>query len=66
MKGRVRNINEGKQFGFIRGENGIDYFFHSSGLVNKTDWPELYNGREVTFEPTEGTKGPRAEDVMPF
>lgn len=62
MTGTVKNVNIDKGYGFIKGENGAEYFFHRSALKNITI-EELDRGREVTFEDAEGTKGPRAEDI---
>lgn len=62
MKGTIKNYNDEKNFGFIRGEDGKEYFFHSSAVVNGAG-AELSRGREVTFQPSEGAKGPRAEEV---
>ncbi len=63
MTGKVRTLNKDKKFGFIRGESQRDYFFHSSALKNAA-FDSLQVGMEVTFEDSEGTKGPRAEDVF--
>ena len=62
MTGTVKNINLDKGFGFIQGEDGNEYFFHRSAIVNG-EMKDMARGRQVTFEPGEGPKGPRAEDV---
>ena len=62
MNGIVKALNADKGYGFIKGENGAEYFFHRSALQN-ISFEELEKGREVTFEDAEGTKGPRAEDI---
>lgn len=64
MNGRIKNIHEDKNFGFIRGEDNKEYFFHRTALVNDTDWNECSRDRNVTFIPTTSTKGFRAEEVM--
>jgi cold shock CspA family protein len=28
IKGRIRKLKDGKGFGFIAGDDGVDYFFH--------------------------------------
>ena len=33
MKGTVKMFNKEKGYGFIRGEDGKDYFFHYSALL---------------------------------
>jgi CspA family cold shock protein len=62
MDGKVTRIMLEKRFGFIRGQDRKEYFFHASALKNCTI-EELEVGRDVTFEDAEGEKGPRAEDV---
>jgi CspA family cold shock protein len=63
MNGTVKKINSEKGFGFIRGEDGKDYFFHRSALKN-TRMDEIYEGQEMTFEGAMGGKGLRAEEVI--
>lgn len=62
MTGMIKTLNKGKGFGFITGEDHKDYFFHRSQVKN-AQFEELEVGQEVTFEDSEGEKGPRAEDV---
>lgn len=57
--GKVRRIVADKGFGFIYA-NGQDYFFHRSAC---SDFYKLQEGDFVSFEPTNGPKGPRAENV---
>jgi len=66
MKGFIRNIPNGKPFGFIRATTGLDnIFLHQDSYHG--DWSELVrkvDGRgdkvKVYFELEEGPKGPRA------
>ena len=60
MNGKVKFFNESKGFGFISGNDGKDYFVHSSGLVGAS---ALSVGEEVTFELEQGPKGARAVKV---
>ena len=60
MKGKVKFYNDIKLFGFITGENGKDYFVHSTALVGTTS---LAKDDEVTFEVEQGDKGPKAAKV---
>ena len=62
MKGIVKKLMSDKGFGFIKGDDGVDYFVHQSSCLGRC-FPDLTVGCSVTFEPEEGTKGPRAEDV---
>ncbi len=60
MKGKIKFFNELKGFGFVTGEDGKDYFVHSTGLVGTT---ALAKDDEVTFEIEQGDKGPKAVKV---
>jgi CspA family cold shock protein len=62
MNGTIKRLIADKDFGFIRGEDGNEYFFHKSGLKN-AQFADLHVGQDVTFEESEGQKGLRAEDV---
>jgi len=62
MKGKIKRLVTDKGFGFIKAEDGNEYFFHKSALQN-VQIEGLTEGREVEFEVGEGAKGPRAEDV---
>lgn len=57
--GTVKFFNESKGFGFIiDDENQKEVFVHISGLVDK-----VTQGDKVTFNVTEGRKGPNAIEV---
>lgn len=60
MKGKIKFFNETKGFGFIAGEDGKDYFVHSTALAQGTFVKE---GDAVTFEVEQGDKGPKATKV---
>ena len=62
LKGTVKWFNDDKGFGFISGEDGNDYFAHFS-QINKEGFKTLQEGAEVTFEITEGAKGPQAANI---
>ena len=59
-EGTVKFFNMRKNFGFITGDDGKDYFVHSSGLTEGTS---LNEGDKVSFEIVEGDKGEKAEKV---
>jgi CspA family cold shock protein len=56
--GTVKFYNEAKGFGFITDENGTDVFVHATGLND-----EIRENDSVTFEVTDGKKGPNAVNV---
>ncbi len=62
LKGTVKWFNDDKGFGFISGEDGNDYFAHFS-QINKEGFKTLQEGAEVTFEITQGDKGPQAANI---
>lgn len=65
MNGFVKTLNTEKMFGFIKAEDGQDYFFHKSGMANPHEFAGLRKRQEVEFEPGEGDgRGPRAEQVI--
>jgi len=60
VEGTVKFFNEAKRFGFIAGDDGKEYFVHSSGLKEGTT---IREGDKVRFEVVQGDKGPKAEQV---
>jgi cold shock protein len=62
MTGKIRTLRADKGFGFIKGEDGQDYFFHQSAIFGE-GINDLREGDSVTFEVGQGPKGPRAENV---
>jgi len=51
-----------KGFGFITGEDGVEYFFHFSA-VRGVMFRQLRAGQRVEFTGEHSPKGPRAGDV---
>ncbi|MBD3314000.1 hypothetical protein GF345_06160 [Candidatus Woesearchaeota archaeon] len=60
MKGKVKFFNDMKGFGFIAGDDGKEYFVHQTGLKEGVT---LKDNDDVTFDVTEGDRGPKAENV---
>jgi len=60
VNGTVKFFNRVKNFGFIAGDDGKDYFVHTSGLKPGVSIDE---GEKVSFEAVEGERGPKAEKV---
>lgn len=59
MKGKVKFFNA-KGYGFITGEDGKDYFVHTTGLKPGVT---LHENDAVTFEIEQGDRGPKAAKV---
>ncbi|MDO5095812.1 MAG: cold-shock protein [Peptostreptococcaceae bacterium] len=62
-RGTVKWFNGEKGFGFITDENGQDIFVHFSGIVAE-GFKTLVDGQKVTFEISEGARGPQAVNVV--
>jgi CspA family cold shock protein len=61
-KGRVKKMVRDRGFGFIRGEDGKEVFFHRSGM-NGADYDSISEGDVVEYVIQEGPRGARAEPV---
>ena len=62
-KGIIKRLVRDKGFGFVRAENGTEYFFHQASCVDG-NFDQYREGQAVTFEAGQGPKGPRAENVQ--
>lgn len=62
VSGVVKWFNDEKGFGFIERENGPDVFVHFRA-INASGRATLSEGQKVTFEVTQGQKGPQADNV---
>lgn len=62
VSGIVKWFNDEKGFGFIEREGGPDVFVHFRA-INGTGRRTLQEGQKVSFEVTQGQKGPQAENV---
>jgi CspA family cold shock protein len=61
-RGRIKKMVRDRGFGFIRGDDGKEVFFHRSGL-NGADYDALSEGDAVEYVIQEGPRGARAEHV---
>jgi len=61
-KGRIKKMVRDRGFGFIRGDDGKEVFFHRSGLTG-ADYDALSEGDAVEYVIQEGPRGARAEFV---
>ncbi len=62
LEGKVKWFDNKKGFGFISRDDGDDVFVHFSSI--ETDgFKTLNEGQGVSFEITDGDKGPQASNV---
>ncbi len=61
-EGVVKWFNDAKGFGFIEQEGGPDVFVHFS-VIQSEGFKSLAEGERVSFDVTEGQKGPQAANV---
>ncbi len=61
MEGTVKWYNVRKGYGFVKGEDGEDYFVHHTALGRGVF---LRENDLVSFEPAETEKGKQAQDVQ--
>ncbi len=64
-EGKVKWFNEQKGFGFIEKDEGGDIFVHFSA-IQTSGFKTLHEGQRVSFDVTQGKKGPAAENVKPL
>ncbi|MER6459851.1 cold-shock protein [Streptomyces sp. NPDC001228] len=63
--GTVKWFNAEKGFGFIAQEGGgADVFAHYSNIISNGGFRELQEGQQVSFDVTQGPKGPQAENIV--
>jgi CspA family cold shock protein len=61
-EGTVKWFNDAKGFGFIEQDNGPDVFVHFSEIQGD-GFKSLAEGDRVTFDVTQGQKGPQSASV---
>lgn len=62
VKGKIKKLVRDRGFGFVRGDDGKEVFFHRSGL-GAQDYDSLSEGDIVEYVVQEGPRGARAENV---
>lgn len=64
--GTVKWFNDAKGFGFIaQDDGGKDVFVHFSSVTG-SGFKTLTEGQKVTYDVTDGAKGPQASNVVPI
>ncbi|HYZ00826.1 MAG TPA: cold shock domain-containing protein [Candidatus Binatia bacterium] len=63
--GTIKKLVADRGFGFIAAEDGVEYFFHRSGLDRTLNFDSLAGGERVEFDIEASQKGPRASRVRP-
>jgi CspA family cold shock protein len=61
-QGTVKWFNPEKGFGFISRDDGDDVFVHHTAIVGE-GYRSLDQGQRVSFDVTQGKKGPQASNV---
>jgi len=62
MNGYIKSFVESKSYGFIKGEDNKDYFFHISNINSKSK-TRIKDNRKVTFESIATKKGYAAINI---
>lgn len=62
MTGKVKWFNAAKGYGFIVGDDGTEIFVHYSSII-ADGYKTLETGQAVSYETSDGEKGPQAVDV---
>ena len=61
-QGIVKWFNADKGFGFITNDAGGDVFVHHTAIIGE-GYRSLDEGQKVSFDVTQGQKGPQATNV---
>ena len=68
MTGKIKWFNDDKGYGWVTGDDGIDYFVHYSafphGHTRGLPAEAWEKGRRIAFDPVMEQRGPRAEGVQ--
>ena len=60
QNGTVKFFNKSKRYGFVKGDDGEDYFFHESGL---SEGIYVQDNDKVEFIVIDGDRGKKAVEI---
>jgi cold shock CspA family protein len=63
LEGIIERIIRNRGFAFLKGADGIERFFHRSGVRPWVNFDALAEGDTVSFEEDRSPKGPRAKNI---
>lgn len=63
-KGSVKWFDDGKGFGFLTSDDGLDVFVHYTGIISDQKRKTLIEGERVTFSLIDTPKGKQATGVV--
>lgn len=63
FKGKVKWFNNQKGFGFLKAEDGTEFFVHYSGINSTEKFKSLAEDENVAFDVTDTEKGRQAINV---
>ena len=63
LRGSVKYFNETKGYGFIRDDQGEEFFVHHSA-IQSDGFRTLNEGEMVEFDPVPGQRGKQAANVV--
>jgi len=64
MQGTIKSYLPSKHYGFIKGDDGRDYFFHVQDLLNSRDVVKLCEAVRIQFAAVTTEKGDRAKALV--
>ncbi|HAZ14889.1 MAG: hypothetical protein A2X86_21165 [Bdellovibrionales bacterium GWA2_49_15] len=62
LHGSVEKIFYGEGYGFVKGEDGVDYYFHENSVLNN-EFSKIEIGDHARFAHEMGNKGPQVSSL---